>query len=78
MMNQLVIYLYFNNMKDTVLCILFGCDWMVNSPSLPNKAICTQCKKKMELDLHSLKWEFVESFKNEKRSDKTLIKKWTR
>jgi hypothetical protein len=59
-----------------VICRVFGHKWKYNFPSLPNKAICTRCKSKAKLDLHTLDWESVKTFEEEKRTDKELCRVW--
>jgi hypothetical protein len=63
-------------------CDLFGHDWRYNFPSLANRAICTRCKCKAELNLRDLEWEPVEKFsfseKYNTRTDDELIKQWVR
>ena len=56
-------------------CLLFGHDWRFNFPSIPNKRICTGCKRKEKLDLKTLKWK-KSTFNGEKRKDDELINKW--
>lgn len=55
-------------------------DWRYNFPSMPNRAICTRCNAKAELNLRTLDWEPVEkfSFKDDTRTDNDLIKAWFR
>jgi len=61
-----------------ILCKILGHKWKYNFPthSIPDKAICQRCRQKSELNLKSLKWEKVLGFKNDKRDDKIIIKKW--
>jgi hypothetical protein len=59
-----------------MLCYIFGHNWKYNFPSLPNKAICTRCKIKQELNLHTLEWKNVKKFKCETRIDEELCKDW--
>lgn len=58
------------------LCELFGHKWKYNFPTIPNKRICSRCKEKNLLDLHTLKFNKVDKFENEKRTDDDLIKTW--
>lgn len=59
-----------------VMCCIFGHKWKYNFPSLPNKAICTRCKAKAKLDLHTLDWKSVKTFEGEKRTDDELCRAW--
>lgn len=59
-----------------VMCRIFGHKWKYNFPSLPNKAICTRCKAKAKLDLHTLEWESIKTFEGEKRTDDELCRAW--
>lgn len=59
-----------------IFCYIFGHSWKYNFPALPNKSICTRCKIKCELDLHTLEWKTVKNFKNETRTDDELCKYW--
>lgn len=54
-------------------CILTDCDWRYNFPNVPNKRICSKCKKREGLNLVTLQWTniFYDS-----RSDDELIDKW--
>lgn len=55
-----------------LICYFFGHKWKYNFPSnsMPTKKICAVCKVKYT---GSIK---VDSFFNENRTDKELIKKW--
>lgn len=66
----------FNIMSNKLICKIFGHKWKYNFPSLPNKAICSRCKIKAELNLRTLEWYNVNSFEGVKRSDEELCKKW--
>lgn len=59
-----------------VMCLIFGHKWKYNFPSLPNKAICTRCKAKTKLNLHTLEWESVKTLEGEKRTDNELCRVW--
>lgn len=61
---------------NKIFCKIFGHDWRYNHPSLPNKCICKRCKQKQMLNLLILRWNNVESFDKETRTDEELIKKW--
>ena len=63
---------------NKLLCKLFGHKWRYNFLTLPNKCICSRCKRKEQLDLYLLEWSHVESFENETRSNKELINKWNK
>ena len=61
---------------NKIKCYIFGHKFRYNFPSLPNKAICVNCKEKKKLNLHALKWHKVKLFPNEKRSDSELCFMW--
>lgn len=48
-------------------------NWYYNFPSIPNKRICSLCKKRESLNLRTLKWDGI--FKDS-RSDSELVSKW--
>ena len=55
------------------ICEYLGHTWHYNFPSIPNKRICSSCKKREKLDLHSLEWN--QTF-DDKRTNEELINKW--
>jgi hypothetical protein len=59
-------------------CKIWDCKYVYNFHSIPNKAICIKCKRKIELNLKTLEWEFVEKFKITYNlgTDEELIKRW--
>jgi hypothetical protein len=59
-------------------CKLWDCKYVYNFNSIPNKAICIKCKRKIELNLKTLQWEFVEKFKTTYNlgTDDELIERW--
>ena len=56
-----------------------SCDFVYNFPSIPNRAICVRCKRKIELNLRTLEWSFVEKFNTtfDLGTDEELVKRWT-
>jgi len=61
-----------------IRCKLWDCKYVYNFPSIPNRAICVKCKRKLELNLRTLEWEFVEKFNTTYYlgTDDELIKRW--
>lgn len=59
-----------------MICFIIGHKWRFNFSSVPNKAICVRCKKKIMYNYKTFAWEKVKMFGNETRTDKELIKKW--
>jgi hypothetical protein len=59
-------------------CKKLDCKYVYNFPSIPNRGICTSCKRKIELNLRTLEWEFVEKFNTtyDLGTDDELIKRW--
>lgn len=59
-------------------CKIWGCKYVYNFPSIPNRAICIKCKRKLELNLKTLEWEFIEKFNTnyDLGTDDELIKRW--
>lgn len=64
-------------MINNIICYIFNHKWKFNFKSLPNKAICSRCKIKAELNLYTLEWESIDKFEGEKRSDEELCRTWT-
>ena len=54
------------------------CKFVYNFPSIPNKAICKNCKQKIQLNLKTLEWEYVDKFNTtyDLGTDEELIKRW--
>ncbi len=61
-----------------LICAIFDHKWKCNFPksSMPNKCICTRCKKKAQLDYSTLSFVKVDKFENDDRTDDQLIKQW--
>ena len=59
-------------------CKIWDCKYVYNFPSIPNRAICVRCKRKLELDLKNIKWNFVERFNTsiDLGTDEEIIKRW--
>jgi len=62
----------------SIRCKIWDCEYVYNFPSIPNRAICIKCKRKLELNLRTLEWEFVEKFNTtyDLGTDDELIKRW--
>ena len=59
-------------------CKNSGCEFVYNFTSIPNKAICKNCRQKIELNLKTLLWEYVERFNTtyDLGTDDELVKRW--
>lgn len=51
---------------------------MYNFHSMADRCICSRCKEKSELDLHSLEWKIVLKFSRNIGTDEEIIKRWSR
>ncbi|MFE3869513.1 hypothetical protein ACFX5E_15720 [Flavobacterium sp. LS2P90] len=61
-----------------IICKIWDCKYVYNFSSIPNRAICVRCKRKLELNLRTLEWELVEKFNTtyDLGTDDELIKRW--
>lgn len=59
-------------------CKITGHKYLYNFPSMADRCICSRCKEKSELDLHSLEWKIVLKFSRNIGTDEEIIKRWSR
>lgn len=60
-----------------IICGMIDHDWRYNFVSLPNKRICTRCKRREHWKIGTIPQIWIEGFPQEdKRSDAVLIEKW--
>jgi hypothetical protein len=64
--------------KKNSICDFFGHKWKYNFPSVPNKRICARCYIKEKFNIGTLKYNKVDVFSGETRTNKELIKKWVK
>ena len=65
---------------NKLICDLFWHDWRYNFVSLPNKRICTRCKRREHWKIGTMFPEiWVEGFERvDERSDEVLLDKWVK
>ena len=59
----------------SLICRIFGHSWRYNFVTVPSKRICARCGKREGLNLRTLNW--TETFDDD-RSDKELVREWSR
>lgn len=59
-----------------IRCIILGHKWKYNFKYMPSRAICVGCCIKAKFNILTLKWEAIEKFEGDNRTDSELIKKW--
>ena len=59
-------------------CKILDCKYVYNFQSIPNRGICIKCKRKIELNLRTLEWVFVEKFNTtyDLGTDEEIIERW--
>lgn len=64
-------------MFKKLICYFFGHDWRYDTPTIPNKRICTCCKERQYCNYANFEW--YKGFKDKFfRSDDELIKTFTK